>query len=447
MGKRLCTSLLEGIWSPMGSALLILFLLLFALRYVARPSGIVAYIVGAVTVWPAQDTSIEDSLRLVHWPPLETAAFRRISRIAGVAASSVTVLRLLGLCCPCWLPPTRRTYRRQPPDIWKWHTDSSSLAERIRAVGLRLWRCAQRDDASYGVITRGGLARWFAGVLYVGILMFVLAAPVRALFGWTGPTVTLRAGETAILQAEPALFARLDSAEQRQQQSSEESRPSRVSLVQNGETVAHLVLGRHRRAHYAGVSIYHLGSGPAIKVSASLEKGDPLVLQRLPSGERETGIVRLTFPSPGRETFLALPQRELTMRLVLYADPSNAHTFDGKLHVQIFRGPDSSPIVDEMLTRNRVLRIGDTLLGFAFEELVVIRAERDPDFGFAVLGMGLILLGFVASLLRPPIRVYLTWLHLRDGIECRVYASARERRCQWYQCLEAMLSESGDRTP
>mgnify|MGYP005839413303 FL=1 len=96
-----------------------------------------------------------------------------------------------------------------------------------------------------------------------------------------------------------------------------------------------------------------------------------------------------------------------------------------------------------MITGHRVLQIGEAEIEFAFEELVVIQAERDPELGFALLGVGLLLLGLVTHMLWPPVRAYLSCSHSPNGTICRIYASSREARHQWYRCLNAMFSQTG----
>ena len=354
----------------------------------------------------------------------------------------VSGLRLASLWIPSWVsapPPgaSARDFVLPGDEAGAWEV----LTRALRAVGLDVVRQVRHETTRYAAARRGGMARWGAGLLYLGVLALFLGAALEGRFGWVGPRLDLTLGETRPLGGESGLAVRLEQVALLPLAEGAWRRfDSYLSLLRGANVEGRLVLSLNRRATYRGLALYQLGFGPAVRLSAQQDAGQPLKIQPTVGETSAQRVLRLRFSGRQQEQALALPEADRVVRLVYYPSLPARGLSTRTLHVQILRGSSGELEAEQFLTENGQVKAGDVQVNIAFEYSVALRAEREPGLPLAALGGALIWLGLLGHLLWPGREVWAIIRPEAQGFACRLIVSRNDASAPWFAALAAKLS-------
>lgn len=439
----------RGVFSPrLGLVLLIALLLLCVL------GGLLPQLdMGSQSGSPQRD-ALRARLRS-RWGP--AAAYLETLGLLGVFRSrlfyvflallgAVAVLRLAQVASPSWVPaPPRRANSRvfvwscEPLEAWQ------RVCRALSATGQRVVRHTVVADMDLGAVRGTGLERWAPGLVYAGIVVLLTASVVEWGLGWVGPQVELVLGETRPLGSGTSLSARLEQVDLVPLADGTPGRfDSHISLLRGSALVRRVILGRERSATLGGLSLYQLGFGPAVRVSAQTGKGTSLRLQQMVGDRSPQRVLRLRFSGLQQEQLLAIPDADLVARVVYYGALPNLGFRGRVLHVQLIQGSTGQSLAERFIDHNDRVTAADVGVDLAFEYAVSLRAEREPGLPVAAAGAVLVLAGIVSSLTWPPREA---WIAVRqDGSRCVCQLSVREadRQARWALALAASLAEAAD---
>ena len=362
----------------------------------------------------------------------------------------VAVLRLASLWIPSWAPaPPRETSTRDFTLLCGEAGAWEEISLTLRDMGLGVVRQISLDGARYTAARRVGVARSMPGLLYLGVLALLLAAVIEWRFGWVGSSLDLALGETRPLGVESGLAARLEQIDLLPLADGSLQRfDSHVSLIRGAHVESRVVLGLNRRATYQGFSLYQVGLGPAVRISARGASGQPLALQRTVGDTSAQGVLRLRLSGRQQEQLLTIPRADMVVRLVYYPSlpargspmtlgtkpPSRA------LHVQLLRGSTGKLLAERFLEQAGEVSSADVSVDISFEYSVTIRPEREPGLPLAAIGGLLILAGIVCQVIWPPREAWLIVRPEDQGCHCRLIASRADADAPWLTALVAALS-------
>ncbi|NLG51125.1 MAG: cytochrome c biogenesis protein ResB [Chloroflexi bacterium] len=361
--------------------------------------------------------------------------------ITGVLAG----LRLLALWVPSWWhPPLSRTHSFQITLPQETQQASRSLERALAIAGQRLQPWLEKDGLRYTLARRTGAARWLPGLFYLGLLLVLLSALVGWQFGWRGETMELALGETrplgldelavrldeiAVLPNEDGTMRRLDSF---------------IALLDGPETVTQMITGLGRRATYGNLALYQVGYGPAARVSARGEQGQPLNVHQMVGDKAPRHQARLRFSEQSQEQLLAVPEARLALRLVHYPSLAAQDIAGRVLHVQVYEEATGKLLAEQFLTQGDQLTVGGATIDLALEYYVVVRPEKEPELPLAFAGGLLALVGLCATLVWPPRETWITVLDQDDASVCRLDVPARDAEADWFRIVQAVLGEQAD---
>lgn len=364
--------------------------------------------------------------------------FRALLAIASVIAT----LRLLYLWIPSWKqPPLVRTASflvTLPHDAQQ---ASHTIARALAVVGQRLSPWMEGDGVRYTVARRSGITRWLPGLLYLGVLLFLLSGLVGWQFGWRGEMQELVLGETRPLgSGRPAV--RLDEiAVMPGKDGTMQRFDSHMSLLNGPDTVAHVVIGQGKRATYGGLALYQVGYGPAVRVSAHDAQGRTLSVRRMVGDKTPQRQVRLRFSETSQEQLLSVPEANLAIRMVHYPTLPAQGIQGRALHVQVYEETGGKLVEDKFLAQDEQLTANDVTIDLAFEYYVNVRAEQEPELPLALAGGSLMFLGLLAAAIWPPREVWVTLVEQDNRSFCRLDVPSRDSEADWFRGIQAILGE------
>lgn len=368
-------------------------------------------------------------------------------RVLLAIVAATALLRSLQTIVPSWSSPpqTRGLVSheiRLPCELGSaWPKASQAFA----TVGQDLTAPVEAHGAQYGFARRVGIKRWFPGIFYLGLLVFLFASVVQWRYGWVGPRIDLALGETRSLGGRAGLDARLDQIELLPRPDGTIRRfNSRVALLRDSVEEAALTLRLDRRAVHSGISLYQLGFGPAVRLSARRADGESLQIHRMLGDTTPARTLRVRFTDEQQERLLAAPEAGLVIRLVYYPSLPAQGIRGRALHVQVLRGRDGQLLTERLLADAGRVAANGVTLDLAFEYYAVLRAEGEPDLAFALTGGSLMLLGIAAFVAWPPRGVWMAMRQEEGSTYCQLFVSRRDAEAQWFQRARRALLQVSD---
>ncbi|MCD6520696.1 MAG: hypothetical protein J7M05_12335 [Anaerolineae bacterium] len=357
---------------------------------------------------------------------------QRLYRAVSALVGMVSLLRMFGL----WtLPPLQRGVEKRfslagtPEEAW------ARLRRALATVGQGLGPYPG-EGVRWAPSLRMGLSRFLPGMFYLGILFLLLAVALSPLCGWQSAIYPLSLGEIYSLEREGislrleeiALFPRSDGGIGRF--------VSQLAVFEGGHLARRLKLRLDHRALYRGLAFYQLGFGPAVRVEA-WEGEKALSLQQIPGEEGPKPIVHLRF-SGRQERFVAIPQKDLVLRLAYY-DEGEGQLGRKGLQVQVIRSSNGQVVKESFISQQSQMVVDGLTLRFAFEYYILLRAKREPLLLLGVLGGFLLLVGLLGFVFWPPRSLWVTGRARGAGTECILLLPEEEEGAPWLECVLSML--------
>ena len=354
------------------------------------------------------------------------------------------LVRLLALWVPRWgLPPTDSVVWRAGAVTTSGDADDR-LAAALRREALRQVPIGERAGVASVLIADASPLRYTAGLTYLGVLLLLTAAVAQSHPGWMGAPIDLALGERQTLAPHGTVTAQLEQITLLAEPDGVVRRFEAELALSSGDLpVATVHLGPGQPAVGAGLHLYYLGRGPAVRVEASRPDGAALALSRLGDAASAEGALRVRFPTAEQEQLVLLGQIDRIVQLVNYS-PSAVGRGYPVIRAQ-YREASSGRLLGELLlAEGGELRDDRAVVRLAPEYYVRVRAEREPDLPLAVIGAVTLLAGGLGGALWPPRRAWVVRHVSGDGARCKVVLPARDAGPGWAVHLcDALLGSEG----
>jgi len=385
--ERLETDQTRGRWAARAYRLLLSDL---ALAGVVGMSGLAALVLGVVGPSIAQA-----SLGAADYAGLGVAT-RGVLSACLTLCLALMALRTLNCVIPGWhlVAPSMHAVAEQ-------RLDAPLAPERLAHEWIRI-----RGRRLHPVTADGWLAwqegpthhcRWLSALFLVGCMLLLASQVLEDRLGWTGPVRACSVGQTQQLgdpTGQAVRLVRLVIVPRSGGESDEVLADLR--LMDGPQQGAMARVGIGSSAPLRGYRLYMVGQNPAIRITAQdSQTGERLALG-VP-GEHALAVEaeRLVFRPVEQERLLALPERDMLLRLTYYFPGTASSNGDAGLQVQVAQGQEGALVADELLTDARTLTVGDVALDIGFEYAIKVQARYLPGRIPLIVGALLVLLGLV----------------------------------------------------
>jgi hypothetical protein len=293
--------------------------------------------------------------------------------------------------------------------------------KRLRMYPLR------EEAAQVSYLHHDWLSRRRAAALliHLGLLCILVGVALDARLGWRQEGVALMPGQAIQFARQPDFSLRLEDV---QGAAIAGQAVSRIALDGPGgaSLTGSVAVGRPYTAR--GVTVYQRDVGPILWVSArdaasssASEAGAPIPLVDASVNQAPADEVRLAFTESRVEQYLSMPDIRKVVRLVLYRQGETWDPGRDELQIEVYAGDtleSSSRIVGDGL-----LELGGIAYELMWEQYAVLDVARSSWQWLVRAGMGLALLGLIATLLVPSARL---WVRVVEEKEASVVELAGE---------------------
>jgi len=354
-------------------------------------SAIVALVLGAVV--PALSQVSESA---AGYAGLGQPARSVLSALLALCLAPMA-LRALNNLVPGWRPvpfPARVLADRE--------LDAPLAADRLtaewmRVRGRRLHPIAGESELLWRERPTQRV-RWLSALFLLSCVLLLASQVLEERLGWTGPVRAFTVGQEQLLGDPAGQTVRLErltilpandgGGDQVLADFEILGGPSQVG-------VACLTFGSP--AALNGPRLYMVGHDPAIRITArDSQTGERLALG-VP-GEHALAVEaeRFVFRPVEQERLLALPERDMLLRLTYYFPGAAPGNGEAGLQVQVAQGQEGALVADELLTDSRTLTVADVSLDIGFEYAIKVQARYLPGRIPLIMGALLALLGMAA---------------------------------------------------
>lgn len=291
------------------------------------------------------------------------------------------------LAWPLWLPWER--FKIRPRRV---EAGSASYLQQ----DLLTWRRA----ASLGV--------------FVGLLLVLGGMSLDARLGWREEGLMLAPGESAALETLPDVSLRLDGVGD-----AGERFVSRIALMDADGSSQACATALGQPCTVRGLTVYQRETGPLLRFSAqgiSEQGGSAAIsLQDASLAGEPVEEIGLIFTESRAEQYVVMPYIQKTVRLVLYRHGESWDPEQDELLIEVYAANSEMPEAQDSVVGSGSVKLGDIVYRFEWEQYAVFDVVRSWAHGLVRVGMGLALLGLVAVLLIPPLRLWVRAVEEAEG--------------------------------
>ncbi len=173
-------------------------------------------------------------------------------------------------------------------------------------------------------------------------------------------------------------------------------------LQRDGQTVGKGIVAPTQPLRYGWLLFTQPALGPAIRLTAQDEQGQPLLVQTLSGADALEQASVLRFRDPGEEGYFALPARNLTFRLTYYEQLPQQGKSGPVFHVQAYRGGQMMPIWEAFLDESATWTLDRMTLTMGRTYYALLTIDFAPGRPLELLGILGVLTGVIALLWQAP---------------------------------------------
>jgi len=229
---------------------------------------------------------------------------------------------------------------------------------------------------------------------------------------WRERDIALAPGQEYQLRHAQALTVRLDEYEAAHSDSPASSPQARVSILEYGREVRTGVVLPGVPLRHKGITLWQVRHGPLIHLTATDAEGEPLPLQALAPSGQLTNEVTVQFDDEESEGYLAVPERDLILRLMLQPTQPDQPESAGQVLVEAYRGGSTEVVSRSMIGDSESLEINGDSYYTEWGRYAVLAVSRDLSVFPVALGAISLLVGCTMALF---FRQRSVWARVKDN--------------------------------
>ncbi len=271
---------------------------------------------------------------------------------------------------------------------------AEAVSASLRGKGYRLRTGLSPEGVMRLYAEKHGLA-WVAPVvLHAGLLLVLLGAVVNQHWSWREGPFSLAAGETHPLAHAGGQVLRLDASWVEGTRVGSAGYFRSVLTLEGPEGGSRTVaLRRNVPVLHDGILIHQVGSGPAVRVSASDPSGSPIALEPLGSSGGAQHEILLLLREGQNELWIGAPSRGIALHMSRHDSTRDAFQGEPVLRLRAYRGDESEPVVDQPLEGSTLFDVDGATYRLTVESYASILVVRSPGLVLPVVGSLLALVG------------------------------------------------------
>jgi hypothetical protein len=172
-----------------------------------------------------------------------------------------------------------------------------------------------------------------------------------------------------------------------------------ITVLDDGREITTGAAGPGAPLRYREINISLLTHGPLVHVTATSAEGGPLPLQALAPSGQIVNEVTVQFDEDEREGYVAVPERDLVLRLVLEAPGSDLPESGNEVLIEAYRGEQTVAVSSVNVDESGSVEIDGDSYHIDWGRYAVLGASRDLTILPVGLGATLIFAGSTAVLL------------------------------------------------
>lgn len=265
----------------------------------------------------------------------------------------------------------------------------------------------ETTEKSARVYGRRGERGAAADLLFtISLLLLLAGLLINATAGWYTVELPLMAGEAARFPFAGGLEIAFDGFA-----ADEAGSRAIVAVAWADGRRVELRPGRYWPARAGHLWIIRLGEGPVLVARAS-SADRPLLLQMLAVGAAAGEEIRASFPQARTEQAFAIPERNLTFRVVSYDALPGQGIGKPVFLVEAYRGDEPTPILTQLVEARTTFALDDVTVDLRRERYAVLMAAYAPGLILLIVA---VLLALAAMLLAVGGGYAETWAVLSFG--------------------------------
>jgi len=321
-------------------------------------------------------------------------------RFLAAVVGAISLVRLLWLWIPTWqLPPPRNAVIMNLSNS----EDEKDYSGPLCFAGMA-HRSSPGGASDTCVAERQGPARWLPGLLYLGILVLIGTASVWSKTEERLP-VPLAVGQSRRIASADGLGLRLDQITVTPVDNANVAVTAYVTATRSDGQERKVTLRYGHPARVWGQRLHLLDTGPALRVTARDAQGGALTVYHLVGAVPPSEEFRVTFPRGQGEELLAIPDADLVLRLVRYAQGGTEET--EAFEVQVYEGRSRALLLEASVGGATTLRAGTIEVALIPEPYVDLSVGREFRSVPLLIAAALLLIGGGAGLRWPRRTVWL----------------------------------------
>ncbi len=278
----------------------------------------------------------------------------------------------------------------------------ASLRRLLEARRYRV-EIRQEDRASYLSANRFSLIRWGPIVAHGGLILAIAGLMLGARMAWRERNIALSPGQAYQIQHVPSFSVRLDDFDaELYPHGAPRAYLVRVTLLEEGSEVKTGVAVPNAPFRYHGLSLYQVSHGPLVTVSALDRDAQPVSVQALAPGATVQEEAALQLSDQNNEGYVAVPDRNLVLRIVYQSMPPPQEEDMPSLLVQAYRGGMTDLVHSETLLDSATLEIEGNAYMVDWAHYAVLDIANDPSLSLILVGATSVLVAAIAILCVPP---------------------------------------------
>jgi hypothetical protein len=258
------------------------------------------------------------------------------------------------------------------------------------------------DEAAgtkYLIASRFSAARWGPFLIHTGALLALAGILSAGRLSWRELGIALAPGQQYQFEHAPSIAIRLDNLNpQTDTGGPETSYEATITVLENGQEVATGTTLPGAPLRHRQISIWQLRHEPLVHLRATSAQGDLLPLQALAPSGQIVDQVTVQFDEDEREGYVAVPARDLVLRLLLEMRRPDRPDLGGQVLLEAYRGGTTVMASSISVGSPAPLEIEGDYYHIDWGQYAVLAASRDLTVLPISLGATVVLAGSMVVL-------------------------------------------------
>jgi cytochrome c biogenesis protein ResB len=384
---------------------------------------------GAILPQRPQEAAI-DSRQYAHWlshlhirylqwaDPLANWGFFSIRDSYWLEIPLALLIVNLVICGIDRFETTRRRHRPTLEDLASAFSEGSRArrfvaVEKIESTLARLrgllesrrYRVHVQEIEGEGYVTalRFPIADWGSLFGHVGLILVIAGVLLGPRVAWQEPGIALIPNQEHQLLHAPSLGVRLESFQADFVPNGDsESYQAHLTVIERGSEVARGTASPGAPLLHGVMSIHQVSHGPLVTIGAADAEGSPIMLQALAQSGTPREEVSLQLSEDQSEGYVAIPERNLILRVVLQPQATAELQGSRSLLVQAYAEGTTEPVFSDTVQQSRLIQIEGDSYAIEWGHYAVLNLARDPTLVPIIVGAAALLAAITAVwVLRP----------------------------------------------